>query len=246
MAAGEEREIFATSYQATQPVRAVVVLSSEMVTAAVLEGTLESGGRSAGPGQALVTTIEGDRTRRYGFDAARLAASLPPQWQGEAEADLLDLAERQRRRAFWGLIEQVGTNATAPVSREAEALRRTYLGNPTVLGLRRAAGGDRALLASLTVQRFAQAMAARDAAVIADLLDPLPFSDAYPDPAVWQPARAAFARHLAADEALARALSAPATSTSADSASFDVGGAFRVALVMRDRAMFVTAVEPLT
>lgn len=247
MTAGEQRELFGTSYRAVEPARAIVVLSSEMVTAAVLEGTLEQGGITAQAGEALVTPIESSRTRRYGFDARRLAASLPPQWAGEAEAPLTMLTERQRRRAFWGLIEPVGVNATAPVAPEAEAFRSAYLANATVLALRRKAGGDRQQLAALTVQRFTAALAAGDAGTIADLIDPLPFTQASADPAVWLPARRSFAAGLAADRALADALAAGITAAgdSADNAIFEAGGTFRIALVQRDRALFIAAVEPL-
>lgn len=247
MTAGEQRELFGTSYRAVEPARAVVVLSSEMVTAAVLEGTLEQGGITAQAGEALVTPIESNRTRRYGFDARRLAVSLPPQWAAEAGAPLARLAERQRRRAFWGLIEPVGVNATAPVAPEAEAFRSSYLANDTVLALRREAGGDRRQLATLTVQRFTSALAAGDAGTIANLIDPLPFTRASEDPAVWLPARRRFATELAADRTLADALAAGITAAGdgTDTAIFEAGGTFRIALVQRDRALFIAAVEPL-
>lgn len=250
LGAGEEVVMFGTTYRAAEPTRAVVVQSSELVTAAVLEGRLAEGATEARGGEALVTPIDGARTRRYGFDAGRLAASLPLQWAEEAEAPLAALAERQRRRAFWGLIEPIGVNAAAPVTPEAEAFRHAYLGNPTILGLRRAAAGDRNALASLTVQRFAEAVVAGDAAVMADLIDPVPFTQASADPAIWRPARAAFAARLAADGGLASAFAAstaaiPASASPDDPVSFDLGGAFRIGLVMRDRAMFVAEVEPI-
>lgn len=244
LAAGEEASHYGVSYRAAVATRAVLVQSSELITAAVIEGTLVQGDVAAQAGQALVTPIDAGRTRRYGFDAARLAASLPPHWT-QTEAPLAALAQVQRRREFWGLIEPVGINAAAPVAPEAEAFRRAYLGNDTILSLRRAAGGNRATLASLTVQRFAEAVAAGDAATIADLIDPMPFSEANGDPAIWLPARAAFAARLASDGALARALAVPVAASTDNPQSFDLGGAFRVGLVMRDRAMFVAEVEPI-
>lgn len=245
MEAGEEREVFGTSFRAEEPTTAIFALTSEMVTAAVLSGALSQGNSRAREGEALVTAIDGQGTRRYGFDAQRLSASLPIQWQSAAEPPLAALYAHQQRRAFWGLIEPVGVNAAAPIAPEAEAFRRAYLGNSTVLALRQKAAGDRAALATLTVQRFAEAAAAGDAAVLADLIDPMPFSEANPDPARWQAARAAFAAQLAADGSLARALATPATASAGNPDSFELGGTFRIALVMRDRAMFVAAVEPI-
>ena len=247
LAAGETREAFGTTFTASESATAIVVLSSELVTAAVISGALETGGQRAIAGQALVRPIDGQRTRRYGFDAARLAASLPLAWAGVAEAPLAALAERQRRRAFWGLIEPVGVNAAAPVAPEAEAFRSAYLDHPAILALRQQAGGDRQALAGLTLQAFAAAMASRDTATLAALLDPQPFTAAHPDPAIWLPARTAVAARLAADSALARALAAGtnAGEASSDAAAFDAGGAFRIGLVRRDRAYFIAAVEPI-
>lgn len=245
IAAGEEREVFGITFRADEPATAIIALSSELVTAAVLSGALTQGEMRAQAGEALVTPIDGQRTRRYGFDAQRLSASLPPQWQGAAEAPLADIADSQRRRAFWGMIEPVGVNAMAPVAPEAEAFRSAYLGNATILSLRRAAGGNRAQLASMTVQRFADALKAGDAATVADLIDPAPFSAASADPAVWLPARQSVAGRLAADSVLVQAL-ARGTSANAEGTSFEAGGAFRIALVERDRALFVAAVEPLS
>ena len=243
--AAGETVLHGVSYRAEGATRALVVVSSELVTAAVIEGRLAQGGIAARAGEALVTPIDGNRTRRYGFDAARLAATLPPAWQAEAAAPLAALAERQRRRAFWGLVEPVGVNAAAPVAPEAEAFRRAYLTNPTVLALRREAAGDRAALARLTLARFAGALAAGEADVVADLIDPAPFTDADADPAVWRPARLAFARRLTADSALRDALAA-GIAAGPDASSGEAGGAFRIGLVLRDRALFVAAVEPLT
>jgi hypothetical protein len=243
--AGEMAELFGTTFRAAEPTTALVTVSSELVTAAVIKGRLFEGGVEARAGEALVTPIDGRRTRRYGYDAARLVASLPPAMRAEAAAPLAAIAERQRRRAFWGLIEPVGVNAAAPVAPEVEAFRSAYLANPTVLALRREAAGDRGRLAELTLARFAGALAAADAAIVADLIDPAPFTAADPDPAIWRAARLAFARSLTGDAALTRAFAA-GVRADAEGSSGEAGGAYRVGLVLRDRALFVTAVEPLS
>ena len=247
LAAGESVAVGGVVLQARQDSRAVAVTSSELVSVAVISGDLVAGGAAAGPGQALVTPIDGTRTRRYGFDARRLAASLPPIWQERLEAPLAELAHRQRSRAFWGLVEPVGVNAVAPVAPAAESFRAAYLTNPTVLELRRAAAGDRDRLASLTLERFVTALRGREEEALAALIDPVPFMQASEQPQVWQAARTAFARQLASDALLVQALSAggPEPAAASGDPVFEIGGAFRIALVQRDRAFFIAAVEPV-
>lgn len=246
LASGETAEIGGLSYSAQTSTIALVSTSSELVTIAVISGQLAQGTAVASGGQALVTPIEGHDTQRFGFDAARLAASLPPQWQGDAAEPLRQLAARQKRSKFWGLIEPAGVNASAPTGPQMETVRQSYLGNNTIIALRRAAQGQPKALAGLTVKRFAEALAAGDAATVADLIDPKPFTDTGTDPAAWQAARLAFAQRLTGDAALKAAMAAPAQAATDKSGGFDAGGAFRIQLVTRDRAMFVTAVEPLS
>jgi hypothetical protein len=245
LAAGEEAVLYGITFRAEENASAIVLVSSELVTAAVIEGTLLQGLVAARAGEALVTPIDGSRPRRYGYDARRLISSLPPQWVSQAQAPLEQLSDRQARRAFWGLIEPVGTNAAAPVTPQAEAFRQAYLGNETVLGLRRAAAGDRQELAALTLQRFVEAVTAGDREVIAHLIDPLPFTNASSDPAIWLPARQLVADRLLADGALAGSFDQGAITAVDENGTVVVGG-FRIGLVMRDRAMFIAAVEPLS
>lgn len=231
---GESAEIGGLSYAAQAPTVALISTSSELITVAVISGQLARGPAVAKGGQALVTLIEADRTQRYGFDAARLSATLPPQWQDDAGEALSLLAARQKRAKFWGLTESAGVNASAPVGPQVEAVRQSYLGNATIMALRREAKGQPQALAGLTVKRFAEALAAGDAAVVADLLDPKPFTDTGADASTWQAARLAFANKLTGDAALKRAMAMPAHAP----------GAYRIQLVPRDRAMFVSALEP--
>lgn len=120
LADGENRTLEGASYAAHGDVLAVAVLSPELVTLAVLEGRLSAGGRSAGPGEALVT-LTGRRARAFHFDAARLAASLQPEWMGRAHAPLTRIAAVQRRQRFWGRLEPAGVNASAPLGARAAA-----------------------------------------------------------------------------------------------------------------------------
>lgn len=119
---GETRVVGSQSYSAQSDVVAIVVPSPELISVAVLEGTLSSNNRSARPGEALVS-IKGSEMRRFLFDAARLAASLPPEWAPQARSPLDRLAAIQRRQRFWGRLERVGLNAAAPRGARIEAGR---------------------------------------------------------------------------------------------------------------------------
>lgn len=240
LAAGEERNVFGASYRAAVPTVAIVSLSSEFVTVAVVAGELARGDVAARGGQALVTPLDGVRTRRYGFDAARLAASLPPDWTADVQAPLQALTAGQRRARFWGLIEPAGVNASAPVGGAVETVRQSYLANATIIALRREARGNGQALAGLTVQRFAAALAARDGATVADLLDPKPFTDTESGAASWHVARRAFAEKLIGDAALVAGMADMAR------AAPGTAGAFRIQLIQRDRVLFVAGVEPLS
>src|SRR3954466_13575941 len=100
-AGGETRIIGGVSYSAEGDALAVLVPSPEIVSVAILDGRVSAGGRTAGPGQALVTTSDG-HVRRFGFDAARLAATLRPEWAARARPALERLASIQHRQLFWG------------------------------------------------------------------------------------------------------------------------------------------------
>jgi hypothetical protein len=243
---GQDATVFGTTYKASGPTVAIAVTSSELITIAVVIGALAQNKAVAREGEALVSRIDGGTPQRFGFDAARLAATLPPDWTRVATEPLREIAARQKRARFWGRIEPVNLNASAPVPPQVEAVRQTYLGNDTIVALRRAAGGKPQVLAGLTVKRFAEALAAGKAGVVADLIDPKPFTDTGAEALAWRAARLTFARRLTGDAALVQAMATPPVGEAADATSFDVAGAYRIHLTLRDRAMFVTAVEPLS
>lgn len=246
LADGENTTLFGGGYRARGTTMALVSLSSELVTVAIVSGELGQGKLVARAGQALVTPIDGTATRLFGYDAARLAATIPPQWAGDAAAPLAQLAAAQKRAKFWGLVEPAGINAAAPTSPQVEAVRQSYLGNATVVALRQAAQGNPQTLAGLTATRFAEALAAGNAAAVADLIDPKPFTDTGADAGAWQAARLSFAQKLTGDATLKAAMAAVPAAAAAAPGAFDVAGAFRIQLVARDRAMFVATVEPLS
>lgn len=242
LAAGESATLYGTNYNATAPSIAIVALSSELVTVAVIDGAIADGKQVAMAGQALVSPIDGTGSRRFGFDARRLAATLPPAWAGDAAAPLDRIAARQKRARFWGLLEPVNLNASAPGAVPIEAVRQSYLANAVIAGLRRGAKGNPQALARLTATTFADAVARRDTDTVAALLDPKPFTDSNATAADWQAARTLFATRLTRDAALVAALGTSPAAVASDQTAFDVGG-YRIKVVPRDRAMFVQSVE---
>lgn len=245
-AAGDSKDVQGVALRAVAPGSALLLTSSELITVAVIDGALTSGRLTAHAGQALVLTIDGGKISRFGFDAERLGATMPPEWAGDAVPKLAALVAHQKRRRFWGLDEPARVNASAPVSASVEAVRVTYLGNDTVVALRREANGNLDTLAQLTAKRFAEALAARDAGTVADLIDPKPFTDSGASRATWQMARLNFAQTLTQDDSLVAAMASEPTPVADDKSSFDAASAYRIRLVPRDRAIFIAAVEPLS
>jgi hypothetical protein len=243
---GEATTLFGGTYRAVGPTIALVSPSSELATVAVISGGLTQGKAMARAGQALVTAIDTGKPRTFGFDAARLAATMPPQWTAETASPLRQLVATQRRARFWEFVEPAGLNASAPISPQVEAVRQSYLSNASILALRQAAKGKFKALAGLTATRFAEALAAGDETTVADLIDPKPFTDTGAEAGDWQSARLAFARTLTGDAALQAAMATAPVAAQGIPDAFDTGTSFRIQLVARDRAMFVVAVEPLS
>jgi hypothetical protein len=245
-AAGDSKDVHGMALRATAAGSAVLLTSSELITVAVLDRALTTGKLTAHPGEALVLTIDGGKVSRFGFDAQRLAATSPPEWAGDAAPRLTALVAHQKRRRFWGLDEPAKVNASAPVAANVEAIRTSYLGNDTIVALRREAKGKPDVLAQLTVKRFAAALATRDAAAVADLIDPKPFTDTGASRATWQTARLNFAQKLTEDDGLVAAMAAEPAPVADGKAALDPANAYRIRLVPRDRAVFIAAVEPLS
>lgn len=242
--AGQSGQFQGVSLTSGPGATALVSLSSEFVTVAVIDGVLSEGGIDARAGEALVAPIDGGKVRRFGFDARRLAATMQPEWLADAQAGLDRIAARQKHQRFWGLIERTNVNATAPRSHEMEVARTGYLGNATITALRQEAKGNPQALAAATAKRFAAALAAHDATTVADLIDPKSFTDTGAATDAWQAARASFAERLVADPALAAAMASEPAAVASDQTAFDAGG-YRIRLIPRDRAMFVSSVEAL-
>jgi hypothetical protein len=242
LAAGEEITAWGIAVKASEPSTLLLSLSSEFATTAVLDGTVAQGGQMGKPGDALVTALDGNQTQRLQFDARRLAGTLPPEWLADAKSALDAIAVKQAKQRFWGLIEPVNLNASAPVSPVIEPVRSSYLSHDAIVSLRRGAKGNPQALAALTAKRFAAALATQDAATVSALIDPKPFTDTGASAEAWQAARARFAAKLIGDAGLTRAMAGEPTAVPNDQTAFDAGR-YRIQLIPRDRALFVMSVE---
>lgn len=218
-----------------------VAASTEFLTLAVADGEASVGRLKLKPGEAAVIVLRSGRAEKLAFDAGRLLASAPPAAAAAFGPGLAQAAEQQKRRRFWGLLVATGVNATAPGSPRLEETRRPYLMQPAQIELRAAAGGDAGRLKQLTADRFVAALAARDEATVAALLDPEPFLSAG---LAWTSARSAFAHRMVAGPLPDSLTGARAV---AAGNAFTVEGAsqaFTLELVGRDGAVFVTRLEP--
>jgi len=115
-----------------------------------------------------------------------------------ARAALGTIAERQKRRIFWGLLQRVPVNLQAPLSPPEEAALRPVLSQPAIVELRRAAGSDIGSLPRRVAERFVVALAGRQRDAVAALL--LPSLFARPDQAEdeWAKLRERYAESLLA------------------------------------------------
>ena len=249
MAEGETVALAGLEFRAEAESRALVALSSELLTLAVTHGRIVQGGKTAGAGQALVVTLDGVRTQRLHFDAARLASTLSPGAQALLGEDLAALTRSQRRGRFWGTWQPLRVNARAPVPAALEAARMSYLGNPAIVAQRRAAAGsaEPSARARLAAEAFLTAYAAGDAVRLSGLLDPAPFL-ARTDAAGLARSRDAAAADLLGDSNLRRTLASArlaAVAEDGSSATLETpSGNWRLSLAPRDRALFVTGLEP--
>lgn len=252
LGAGERVRVAGIELAAEQAGRALLALSSEFLTVAVTAGVLRLGdGPKAGPGQALLLALDGNRTQRLAFDARRLAASISPGARPILEDDLEQVARSQRRAAFWGAYEPLRVNARAPAPPALEDARQTYLSAPAIVAQRRAAAGTAPVVerGRMAVDAFLAAYAGGDAHSLAALLDPEPFLAGGGAVGVNE-GRLQAASALLADARLRPILAgSPAVSMTPDGAAalLESGAQrWRLALIARDRAIFIQSLEPTT
>lgn len=241
--AGASLAAWGVTVRAGQPARVLLSASSELVTAAVTEGAVQADGVGAvGAGEAVLLIIATGEQRRVSYDAARLAASLPASVRGELQPSLEQVAAGQARRRWWGWYEPLGLNARAPVAPDLEALRRQYLLDPTVVGIRQEARGSLPRQRSLAAERFVAALSGGDAAAVASLLDPTPFLQGGRG---WTATRAGYAQRLASSP-LAGQLAGATVATDVAPGRFTVtseAGTWLLTTADRDNMTFVTGIE---
>lgn len=232
--------------------RALAALSSEFLTIAVTSGRFRFGsGPSAGPGQALLVALDGDRVQRLAFDARHLSATLSPAARPLLGADLERLIRAQRRARFFGSYEPLRVNARSPAPPATETVRTSYLSDPAVVRQRRTSVGVASAEARSrqVADAFLAAFLAGDQPTVASLLDPAPFLLLGGEAGVDEGRRDAAAA-LFADRALVGGLAgAELTSVAGDGRSAMLRSPtmqWRLALVQRDRAIFVAGLEPAT
>ena len=234
---------------ADSPSRVMINLSTEFLTVVVTSGRVRfATGPAAGAGEALVVALDGNRVQRLPYDAARLAATLSPGARPLLAQDLDTITARQRRGRFWGSYERLRVNARAPGGISTEEARQSYLAEPAIVRQRRASVGlasvaDRGRIAA---NAFLAAYAADDAHAVAALLDPAPFLSRGGTAAVEQ-GRLQAASTLLSDQRLRAVLaSSPAMTMEGGGALLVTAqGRWRLGLVPRDRALFVTGLEPV-
>ena len=248
LGAGESLSIARMTFTAGGETRGLAALSSELLTIAVTHGRLSQGGISAGPGQALVIALDGTRTQRLYFDAARLAASLSPGARPLLAQDIAAIARGQRRARFWGAWQPLRVNARMPGPPALEAARMRYLGEPAIVAQRRASASaaDPTVRLHEVAEAFLSAWRSADAETIAALLDPAPFLSRG-TAAELTPLRRAAAASLLADPGLRNVADAQTGGADLQTKSValsSAGRSWRLRLVPRDRAWFVAALEP--
>lgn len=221
-----------------------ITASSEFVIFAGLEGVADIDGMTVKPGYAAVLAIATGKQTRKEFDAERLAASAGPGVAAEFNRALAPVVSSQRKVRRMGRYEPARLNAQQPVAAGYETVRRDYLLDPTIIRLRKDAGGDKSALPQLVAERFVAALANADAAGVAALLDPAPFAAAGDG---WRAARAGYAAELIRSgmaaklaEAAVRRADAPGAFTVKSPA-----GDWELTTVERDVVVFVSALKTL-
>ena len=155
--------------------------ASEIAYLLVLAGEASLGGKQVRPGQMLLLPPYGADAMIERFDAGRFrdawssaAAAAAP----EAHQALAGVAKDQKFGLFVGRYQRTGFNvATSGTSASREVQRRQAIGAPAVRAIRFSEGATPTELEYRVITSFAEALAKKDAASVAELLDPTPFAN---------------------------------------------------------------------
>jgi hypothetical protein len=157
---------------------ALIGASSDAVFVAVASGAARVGDVGAGPGEALLLTPYGGAPSVVEFDAERMVAMFgpqPPQSLSGFVADLASVADDQSWGIFFGLYQRSLFDLQTPGGARTEAGRVSVMGAPEVVRIRFSGQSNPDAIEDMVVARAAQALAAGDAAALAQLLDPAPY-----------------------------------------------------------------------
>lgn len=238
--------LFGTDVAARDSATVYLGTSSEYLFAACLDGAVEASGAEAARGEVIVWPLTGGEARVQSFDINRFLSTSSLAIEPALRAQLEQASAAQRRKIFWGLLEPAGVNVQAPAVPAVEVVRRSYLSLPTVVRLRRDAGGNANELARLVAERFAQGLAAKERETVESLLSPDLFRREGQSGADWIGLRGRFAAQLLAGPLPAR-LAGGRVEAGSDIGTWRVvsgASVYRIRLAPLDGMLFVTAVEP--
>lgn len=228
--------------------RLLLGANSVYIFALTLSGESRSGGAKAPAGKILVWNHYGTRDglpQAYTFSAVHLNDVFAANGL-DGDPALADLAGKQRRKQFWGLLRPTGFNVATPVSPDLEAVREDYQTNPVIIGIKRNSRRE-SDYARQTVTAFAEALKAGDARTVALLMSPSLFiegASATREKELLTDARLAFAKTLVAGGGYGRLETGSVKKIATDQYSVPGGGqTHRITLEAFDDGLYVTQLK---
>ena len=151
---------------------------SEIAYLIVIDGQAALGDMVVEKGRMVLIPPFGQEPGVQRFDARRLHDALSAQEtvaQRTTVAMLDKLASAQDRGVFLGRLGRTSFNVATMGSAQAEMARRERVGSTTIRNARFVNDGAVTSLEERIVTGFLEALAARDSAAVAEMLDPLPY-----------------------------------------------------------------------
>ncbi len=144
---------------------------------ATFAGLARIGEHIAKPGRIILIPPYGQEPLVERFDAQRLAASMAenPAADPDMLARLEAIADRQRTGIFLGRLGKTNFNVATSGNKSREVARRSIIGGAAARTLRFAATENQEEFDRKVIEMFLNALAAGDAATVAELMDPVPF-----------------------------------------------------------------------
>ncbi len=144
---------------------------------ATFSGSARVGDHVAKPGRIILIPPYGQEPLVERFDAQRLAASMSDNLAVRPEmiARLNSIAAKQRTGIFFGRLGRTNFNVATSGNKSREVARRSIIGGDAARRLRFAATENQEEFDRKVIEMFLAALAAGDAATVAELMDPVPF-----------------------------------------------------------------------